>query len=47
MVLQGGARMLGNIEVGEGVVVTAKSFVAKTVLSMARISGIPARVKNH
>ena len=46
VVLQDIATVLGNIEVGDGEVVTAKSIVTKDVLSMARISWILAKVKS-
>ena len=42
--LQDGATVLGNIHVGDGSVVTAKSIVTKPVPTLAIMSGVPARV---
>ena len=41
---QDGATVLGNILVGDGSVVTAKSIVTKPVPALAIMSGVPARV---
>jgi len=46
VVLYDGATVLGNIVVGDGAVVTAKSIVTKAVPPFARVSGIPAKVKS-
>lgn len=46
VVLHCGATVLGNLRVGRGAVVTAKSIVTKEVPDLARVSGIPATVKS-
>ncbi|GMH57715.1 hypothetical protein TrST_g2345 [Triparma strigata] len=47
VILQDGCAVLGNIEVSDGAVVMAKSIALKPVESMARVSGVPAKVKSH
>ena len=47
VILQDGCAVLGNIEVSDGAVVMAKSIALKPVKSMARVSGVPAKVKSH
>lgn len=47
VILQDSAVVLGNIVVGEWAVITAKSIVLKDVPPMARVSGIPAKVKSY
>ena len=44
VILQVGCAVLGNIEVSDGAVVMAKSIVLKDVPSMARVSGVPAKI---
>jgi serine O-acetyltransferase len=44
VILHDGATVLGNIRVGDGAVITAKSIVTKPVPPLARVSGIPAKV---
>ena len=46
VILHCGATVLGNIRVGRGAVVTAKSIVTKEVPERARVSGVPATVKS-
>ena len=46
VILQEGCTVLGNIKVGDGAVITAKSIVTKEVPPLARVSGIPAKVKS-
>jgi serine O-acetyltransferase len=46
VILHCGATVLGNIKVGKGAVVTAKSIVTKEVPALARVSGVPATVKS-
>jgi serine O-acetyltransferase len=46
VILHCGATVLGNIRVGKGAVVTAKSIVTKEVPQLARVSGVPATVKS-
>lgn len=46
VILQDGSTVLGNIQIGDGAVITAKSIVTKTVPPLARVSGIPAKVKS-
>lgn len=47
VLLQDGATVLGNIIVGDGSVVTAKSIVTKPVPPLAIVSGIPAKVTGY
>mmetsp|Transcript_1606 Transcript_1606/g.3953 ORF Transcript_1606/g.3953 Transcript_1606/m.3953 type:complete len:240 (+) Transcript_1606:2-721(+) len=47
VILQVGATVLGNIPVGDGAVVSAKSIVTKPVPALALVSGIPARIKSY
>lgn len=47
VILHCGATVLGNIRVGKGAVVTAKSIVTKEVPELARVSGVPATVKSY
>ena len=47
VLLQDSATVLGNIEVGDGAVITAKSIVTKPVPPLARVSGIPAKVRSY
>ena len=46
VILHSGATVLGNIKVGKGAVITAKSIVTKEVPERARVSGVPATVKS-
>ena len=46
VILQPSCSVLGNIRVGEGAIVTAKSIVTKEVPAFARVSGVPAKVKS-
>jgi len=45
--LQHSCSVLGNITVGEGAIITAKSIVTKSVPPFARVSGVPAKVKSY
>ena len=47
VILHCGATVLGNLRVGKGAVVTAKSIVTKEVPDLARVSGIPATVRSY
>ena len=47
VILHCGATVLGNLRVGKGAVVTAKSIVTKEVPDLARVSGVPATVKSY
>eukprot|EP00594_Rhizosolenia_setigera_P016943 CAMPEP_0178976354 /NCGR_PEP_ID=MMETSP0789-20121207/23780_1 /TAXON_ID=3005 /ORGANISM="Rhizosolenia setigera, Strain CCMP 1694" /LENGTH=305 /DNA_ID=CAMNT_0020665419 /DNA_START=270 /DNA_END=1187 /DNA_ORIENTATION=- len=47
VILQDSCTVLGNIKVGDGAVITAKSIVTKEVPPLARVSGIPAKVKSY
>jgi len=47
VLLQHGATVLGNIPIGEGSIITAKSIVTKPVPSFARVSGVPGKVKSY
>ena len=47
VILSDGATVLGNIEVGDGAVVTAKSIVTKPVPPLARVAGVPAQVVGY
>lgn len=42
-ILQQSCSVLGNIEVGEGAIVTAKSIVTKPVKAYTKVSGVPAK----
>lgn len=46
VILHCGACVLGNINVGRGAIITAKSIVTKEVPELARVSGVPATVKS-
>jgi serine O-acetyltransferase len=46
VILQPSCSVLGNIQVEEGAIVTAKSIATKTVPAFARVSGVPAKVKS-
>ncbi|KAL7533675.1 hypothetical protein ACHAXR_005379 [Thalassiosira sp. AJA248-18] len=46
VILHCGATVLGNLRVGKGAVITAKSIVTKEVPDLARVSGVPATVKS-
>ena len=47
VILHCGATVLGNIRVGKGAIITAKSIVTKEVPDRARVSGVPATVKSY
>ena len=47
MIVQDSATILGNIKIGDGAVITAKSIVLKEVPPFARVSGIPAKVRSY
>jgi serine acetyltransferase len=47
VILQDSATVLGNINVGEGAVVTAKAIVTKPVPPLAIVSGVPGRVLGY
>jgi len=42
-ILQQSCSVLGNIEIGEGAIITAKSIVTKPVPAYTRVSGVPAK----
>lgn len=44
VILQSSSAVLGNICVGDGAVIQAKSIVTKPVPPLALVSGVPARV---
>jgi serine acetyltransferase len=44
VILQSSSAVLGNIPVGDGAVIMAKSIVTKPVPPLAQVSGVPARV---
>jgi len=44
--LQNSCSVLGNIQIGEGAIITAKSIVTKSVPAFARVSGVPGKVKS-
>ena len=46
VILHCGATVLGNLNVGRGAIITAKSIVTKEVPELARVSGVPATVKS-
>jgi serine O-acetyltransferase len=47
VILEDGATVLGNIKVGDGALITAKSIVTKPVPPLAIVSGVPARVQGY
>jgi len=47
VIIQDGGTVLGNIPVGDGAVVTAKSIVTKPVPPFAIMSGVPARISGY
>ena len=47
VILHDSATVLGNIPVGDGAVITAKSIVTKPVPPLARVSGVPAKVVSY
>ena len=44
-ILQQSCSVLGNIKIGEGAIITAKSIVTKEVPPLSRVSGVPGKVK--
>jgi len=46
-ILHDSSTVLGNIQIGEMSVITAKSIVTKPVPPLARVSGVPAKVKSY
>ena len=47
VILLDGATVLGNIPVGDGAVITAKSIVTKAVPPLAIMTGVPAKIKGY
>lgn len=47
VILQDGASVLGNIPVGDGALITAKSIVTKPVPPLAVMAGVPAKIKSY
>jgi len=47
VILHDSATVLGNIPVGDGAVVIAKSIVTKPVPPLARVSGVPAKIRSY
>lgn len=47
VILSDGATVLGNIPVGAGAVITAKSIVTKPVPPLAIMSGVPAKIQDY
>ena len=47
VILHPGASVLGNIPVGDGAVITAKSIVNKPVPPLARMNGVPAKIVSY
>ncbi len=47
VILQQSSSVLGNIDIGEGAIVGAKSIVTKPILPFHRVSGVPARDKGE
>ncbi|GKY98520.1 hypothetical protein MPSEU_000809100 [Mayamaea pseudoterrestris] len=47
VIIGGWAAVLGNIPVGDGAVVDARSIVTKPVPPLARVSGVPARIQGY
>lgn len=47
VIIDDGAILLGNIKIGDGAVITAKSIVTKPVPPLARVSGVPAKITSY
>jgi serine O-acetyltransferase len=47
VIIDNGAILLGNIKIGDGAIITAKSIVTKPVPPLARVSGVPAKVTSY
>ena len=47
VILHDSATVLGNIRIGDGAVIAAKSIVTKPVPPLARVSGIPAKIVSY
>jgi serine acetyltransferase len=47
VIIQNGGTILGNIPVGEGALIMAKSIVNKPVPPLAIVSGVPAKVRGY
>jgi serine O-acetyltransferase len=47
VILREGASVLGNIRVGDGAVITAKSIVTKPVPPLAIMTGVPAKIMGY
>ena len=47
VILHDSSTVLGNITVGDGAVVLSKSIVTKPVPPLARVSGVPAKIKSY
>ena len=47
VVIYGGATILGNIPIGEGSIVSAKSIVTKPLPPLAIVSGVPATILSY
>jgi serine O-acetyltransferase len=47
VIIKGWAAVLGNIPVGDGAVVEARSIVTKAVPPLASVSGVPARIQSY
>ncbi len=47
VIIQDGGTILGNIPVGDGAIVTAKSIVTKPVPPLAIVSGVPAKISGY
>jgi len=47
VIIMDGGTVLGNIQVGDGAIVTAKSIVTKPVPPLAIMSGVPAKIEGY
>jgi serine O-acetyltransferase len=47
VVIQDGGTVLGNIRVGDGALIMAKSIVTKSVPPLGIVSGVPARIQGY
>lgn len=47
VIVQDSVSILGNVKVGDGAVVQAKSIVLREVPALARVAGIPAKVQSY
>jgi serine O-acetyltransferase len=47
VIVYGGGAILGNINIGEGCIISAKSIVTKSLPPLAIVSGVPATIQSY